>query len=139
MEYKGNRAARVRYAKFLFIAKKYDEAIAEITSLQTSGSTDATLKRLLGYALEEKGDFENAKSAMDAYFVEQVQERIISTDYEYMAKIYAGLAANVPVGANPANYDSLACEMCVKERRRPYAICRKFPLYSRPSLRLEQW
>lgn len=111
---KGNRSARIRYAKFLFLSKKYDEALAEINALRASGETDATLKRLLGYAYTEKGQFEEAKAAMDDYFIEQAPERVISTDYEYMAKIYAGLAAAAQPGTQPANYDSLACEMCVK-------------------------
>lgn len=111
---KGNRSARVRYAKFLFLAKKYDEALAEINALRGTGETDATLKRLLGYAYVEKGDFENAKAAMDEYFIMQAPERVIATDYEYMAKVYSGLASNAQPGATPANYDSLACEMCVK-------------------------
>ena len=110
----GSRSARVRYAKFLFMTKKYDEALREIESLKTSGTTDGTLKRVAGYAYAEKGDFEQAKASMDDYFMEQPKEKIISTDYEYMAKIYAGLAANAAPGALPAEYDSLACEMCVK-------------------------
>ena len=111
---KGDRSARVRYAKFLFLSKKYDEAIAEINSLRGSGETDATLKRLLGYANVEKGNFEEAKSALDEYFIEQDPAKIIAQDYEYMAKAYAGLAGTVPAGTSVANYDSLACEMCMR-------------------------
>ena len=111
---KGDRSARVRYAKFLFLSKKYDEAIAEINSLRGSGETDATLKRLLGYANVEKGNFEEAKTALDEYFIEQDPAKIIAQDYEYMAKAYAGLAGTVPAGTSVANYDSLACEMCMR-------------------------
>ncbi len=110
----GSRSARVRYAKFLFMAGKYDESLTEIAALQGSGSTDATLKRVEAYALTEKGRFEEAKQAMDVYFQEQMAEKTIASDYEYMAKIYSGLATSAAAGATPANFDSLACEMCIK-------------------------
>ncbi len=116
---KGDRSARVRYAKFLYLVKKYDEALKEIAALQASGATDATLKRVEGYCLTEKGQFEAAKEAMNDYFVEQGAENIIPLDFEYMGKIYAGLATKVDAtaGGIPANYDSLACEMCLKAVR----------------------
>lgn len=111
---KGNRSARVRYAKFLFLSKKYDEALAEINTLRSTGGTDATLKRLQGYAYTEKGEFEKAKTALDDYFAEQIPAKIISTDYEYLAKAYAGLASSAPAGAAGVNYDSLASEAYLK-------------------------
>ncbi len=129
----GSREARVRYAKFLFLSKKYDEALREIEALSTSGTTDNTLKRVAGYAYTEKGQFEQAKSAMDNYFMEQPEEKVIASDYEYMAKIYAGLASAAQPGATPANYDSLACEMCVKgalmDRSKDYLYIEAVKLY----------
>jgi tetratricopeptide (TPR) repeat protein len=110
----GSRAARVRYAKFLFLSKKYDECLKEVNALRTTGTTDATLKRVEGYSFTELGQFENAKAAMDDYFMEQDPEKVIATDYEYMGKIYAGLAAKAGAGTMPADYDSLSCAMCVQ-------------------------
>lgn len=110
----GSRSARVRYAKFLFLSKKYEECLKEVNALRTTGTTDATLKRVEGYAYTELGQFDNAKAAMDDYFMEQDAEKVIASDYEYMGKIYAGLATKAGASATPANYDSLACEMCVK-------------------------
>jgi len=115
----GSRSARVRYAKFLFLVKKYDEALKEISALQKTGATDPTLKRIAGYSMTEKGDFENAKEQMNEYFIEQLPEKVIPSDYEYMGKIYAGLVTKTDslVGSTAPNYDSLACEMCMKAAR----------------------
>lgn len=132
----GNLSARVRNAQFMFLVKKYDESLTEITALEAAGVKNIVLKRLKAYDLTEKGDFEGAMKAMDAYRTEQSEDKMISLDYEYLGKIYQGLAPKpVPPVPTPAvgtavpppppvppvpvimNYDSLAAEMFLKAAR----------------------
>lgn len=97
----GNMSARVRNAQFLFLVKKYDESLTEINALEGQGVKNLVLMRLKAYDLTEKGDFAAARTAMEAYMAEQPEEKRISLDYEYMGKIYQGLAAqsNVTTGS----------------------------------------
>ncbi len=88
----GSTSARVRNAQFLFLVKKYDESLSEIQALEQEGVKNMTLKRLKAFDLEEKGQYEAANTAMQAYFAEQPKDKVISLDYEYQGKIYQGLA-----------------------------------------------
>jgi tetratricopeptide (TPR) repeat protein len=136
----GNTTARVRNAQFLYLVKKYDESLAEIQNLETKGVQNNTLNRIKGYALAEKGRFDEARASMDLYFKDQPVDKVISTDWEYMGKIFQGLATPaVPAtpalpGAPPVpqpmplavNYDSLAAEMYVKAARMDANKCYLF-------------
>ncbi|MBK9275517.1 MAG: tetratricopeptide repeat protein [Flavobacteriales bacterium] len=124
----GNISARVRYAKFLFLVGKYTESIAEIDAVRGTGVKDNNLRRIEGYARCEAGDFQAARTAMEAYFAEQPADKVISTDHEYMGKIYAGLAAKAtPPAPGPTDasavtvtgpdLDSLAAESYLKAAR----------------------
>lgn len=134
----GSISARVRNAQFLFLVKKYDESLSEIQALENEGVKNMVLKRLKAFDLEEKGQFAAADTAMQAYFAEQPEEKVISLDYEYMGKIYQGLAkvpdnsppitinsngtTPNPDGTTPESfkitpYDSLAAEMYMKAAR----------------------
>ena len=88
----GNTSARVRNAQFLFLVKKYDESLQEITALEREGVNNLVLKRLKAFDLAEKGLFQAADTALQAYFAEQPPAKVLSVDYEYQAKIYQGLA-----------------------------------------------
>ncbi len=111
----GNISARVRYAKFLFLVGKYNESLSEIDAVRGSGVKDNNLRRIEGYARCEAGDHEGARAAMDAYFAEQPADKVISTDHEYMGKIYSGLAGKSATGAT--TLDSLAGESYLKAAR----------------------
>lgn len=128
---KGNLSARVRNGQFLFLVKKYDESLAEIKALEQEGVNNVVLKRLKAYDLTEKGEFGAADTTMQVYMAEQGADNLISLDYEYLGKIYQGLAAKAavpPVPPVPAtnavpipplppttvNYDSLAGAMFLK-------------------------
>src|SRR5690606_10651611 len=91
----GSVSARIRNAQFLFLVKKYDQSLAEIQALEGAGVKNMTLKRLKAFALEDKGDHQAAEKAMQAYFAEQPQDKVISLDYEYQGKIYQGLAKDM--------------------------------------------
>lgn len=129
----GNLSARIRNAQFLFLVGKHDESLGEINALEAAGVKNIVLKRLKAYDLTEKGDFENAMKAMDAYRAEQSEDKMISLDYEYLGKIYQGMVPKPipPVPTPPGgaavpppppvpvvmNYDSLAGEMYLKGAR----------------------
>ena len=114
----GNTSARVRNAQFLFLVKKYDESLTEIQALEAEGVQNMTLKRLKAFDLEEKGEHMAADSALNAYFTEQPDEKEISVDFEYAAKIDQSLsklqAADTLSTAPRMAYDSLAGEMYLK-------------------------
>ncbi len=115
----GSTSARVRNAQFLFLVKKYDQSLKEIQALEDEGVKNMTLKRLKAFDLEEKGEHRAADTAMQAYFAEQPEEKVISVDYEYQGKIFQGLAKTAQTDSTPkvAPYDSLAAEMYLKAAR----------------------
>lgn len=115
----GNTSARVRNAQFLFLVEKYDESLAEIEALEREGVKNMVLKRLKAFDLFEKGDAAAADSALQAYFAEQPEDKVISVDYEYAGKIQQGLgqAAAKDSAMAPAPYDSLAAELYLKAVR----------------------
>jgi Tfp pilus assembly protein PilF len=85
---KGNNNARIRYAGFLHVAKKYDEALNEITAIEkTIGTEQVLLNRLKAYVLYEKADYANALKAMEFYMQKQTPDKINATDYEYLGRI----------------------------------------------------
>ena len=115
----GNTSARVRNAQFLFLVTKYDESLQEIQALESEGVQSMVLKRLKAFDLTEKGEYAAANTAMDLYFAEQPEEKVISVDYEYAGKIYQGLAKDTSLTRSPdsstvISYDSKAAEMYLK-------------------------
>jgi tetratricopeptide (TPR) repeat protein len=85
---KGNINARIRYAGFLHVAKKYDEAMNEVNAIEKAIGTDhVLLNRLKAYVLYEKTDYANALKAMEYYMQKQASDKINATDYEYLGRI----------------------------------------------------
>ncbi len=115
----GSISARVRNAQFLFLVTKYDESLQEIQALENEGVQSMVLKRLKAFDLTEKGEYAAANTAMQLYFAEQPDEKVISVDYEYAGKIYQGLAKDTSLirstdSAAVISYDSKAAEMYLK-------------------------
>lgn len=115
----GNTSARVRNAQFLFLVEKYDDSLQEIEALEREGVKNMVLKRLKAFDLFEKGEVVAAQTAMQAYFAEQPDDKVISVDYEYAGKIQQGLGkvAQTDSSMAPAPYDSLAAELYLKAAR----------------------
>jgi tetratricopeptide (TPR) repeat protein len=83
----GNCNARVRYASFLYLAKKYPDCIAECQELKKGECGSANLlNRLLGYCLYETGDYAGAMAALDVFLGKQPDNKILASDYEYYAR-----------------------------------------------------
>lgn len=111
----GNISARVRQAQFLFLVGKYDESLKEIAGLEAAGVDNVTLKRMKAFDLAETKDFAGAKTAMDAYFAAQPEDKRIGMDFEYLAKIEQGLGNERATGA--VNADSIAGTLYMKAAR----------------------
>ncbi len=82
--------AKVRYAKFLYLSQDYKNAVKTIQEV-LKDTTSLVLQRLLGYSLYEVGQYEQAKAAMDKFFQQAPERRIIGKDYFYYAKILHAL------------------------------------------------
>lgn len=82
----GNKSARVRYAQFLFLVKKYDESLKLIDELEASGVDNNALNRIKGYDLVELGDTVRAIPALDKYFEKQPADLVIPGDLYYYGK-----------------------------------------------------
>ncbi|MCU0442324.1 MAG: tetratricopeptide repeat protein [Bacteroidia bacterium] len=91
-----SNANKARYARILFRSKDYAEALNIITDLQKTDKSDLYLFRLAGYSYYEVGnetkDTTKFQPGVDAltYFMANIDpKKIISSDYEYLGKLYA--------------------------------------------------
>ncbi len=81
--------ARGRYGSFLFVAKKYDNAITEMQNVLSQDSSNIVLYRLLGYSQYEKKDYKNGLVNMNKFFTKSKtsQTKILGSDYSYLGKL----------------------------------------------------
>lgn len=84
-------SAKVKYAKFLFLAKKYKEAIAVILEIQETDNTVNVLNRLLGYAYFETKQCVEGLLYMEKFLqnASASNNAIIAKDYSYYGKLLA--------------------------------------------------
>ncbi|RZJ93183.1 MAG: hypothetical protein EOO60_05490 [Hymenobacter sp.] len=75
------------YAAFLYLSKKYPEALEQINKVLATEPNNLTMNRLKAYTLFENGDFAGASTAMDAYMKMAPADKIIPEDYSYQSKI----------------------------------------------------
>jgi Tfp pilus assembly protein PilF len=75
------------YAAFLYLGKKYPEALTQINKVLAVDPNNLTMNRLKAYTLYETGDYPGAATAMDAYMKMAPAEKIIPEDYSYQSKI----------------------------------------------------
>lgn len=85
---RNNLRARTRYAKFLFLTKKYPEAIAEINTIRAVDSSDNILNRVLAYSYFETGEYAKGLSNMKTFF-NRGPKKILASDFEYLGKLQA--------------------------------------------------
>jgi len=80
---------RARYGSFLFLAKKYDDAIIELQNVLSQDSSNIVLYRLLGYSQFEKKDYKNGLINMNKFFAKSkaAQIKILGSDYSYLGKL----------------------------------------------------
>jgi len=75
-----------RYAQFLFLTKKYQDAL-NILNGQKQRMDVPVMYRMLGYANYEVGNYEEGLKNMRAFFVKSDPAKVISSDYEYLGKL----------------------------------------------------
>ena len=95
----GSLNAHVRYASFLFLSEKHNDAIAEILEIQKQTSSIPFLYRLLGYSYFETGKYAEGTQAIETFFQKAPEKKILPSDYEYYGKLLS-----------KAGKDSLAIE-----------------------------
>ncbi|HWY98911.1 MAG TPA: hypothetical protein VNY36_07500, partial [Bacteroidia bacterium] len=82
-------SARIRYGKFLFLDKKYSDAITEIQKILAIDSSDNILYRVLAYSQFEMKDYKNGLVNMNKFFSKagQANTKLIASDYTYYGKL----------------------------------------------------
>ncbi|HTA82162.1 MAG TPA: tetratricopeptide repeat protein [Bacteroidia bacterium] len=82
-------SARSRYGKFLFLAKKYDDAITEIQKVIAKDSSDPVLYRILAYSQFEKKDYKNGLVSITKFFAKAANSntKMLASDYTYYGRI----------------------------------------------------
>jgi len=78
-----NTYAKVRYASFLFMAKKYDEALQIINEVLTTDDGYILLYRLGAYSYYETGKYPEGLKAIVTFMKQTKPEKIITSDYTY--------------------------------------------------------
>lgn len=76
-----------RYASFVFLNKDYEDAIAILKSVADKHRNNPILFRLLGYSYYETGKNDLALQNMNQFFKKAEPKQILSSDYQYLAKI----------------------------------------------------
>lgn len=84
-------SAKVTYAKFLFLAKKYAEAIEKMKEILAVDNSINVLNRLLAYSYFELKNCEQALIYIQKFFETQktTKNPILAQDYSYYGKILA--------------------------------------------------
>lgn len=84
-------SAKERYAEFLFVAKKYDDAISQTNMIISRDTDNVILYRVLGYSQYEKKDYVSGLHNMTRFFnkVSKTKVKILATDYSYYGKLLA--------------------------------------------------
>ncbi len=81
--------ARIRYAEFLFEAKKYKESVAEIQAILPKDSSNLILYRVIAYAMYETGNYKDGLVYMNKFFAKSAKGtvKILPSDYAYQGKL----------------------------------------------------
>jgi tetratricopeptide (TPR) repeat protein len=82
-------SARIRYGKFLFLDKKYSDAITEIQKILAIDSSDNILFRVLAYSQFEMKDYKNGLINIGKFFAKAgpANTKLIASDYTYYGKL----------------------------------------------------
>ncbi len=78
---------RMQYANILFLNKDYEKLVGYVDEVIKMDGSRNYLRRLLGYAAYETGDYEKGMNIMTDYFAKVKPTEIIADDYEFYAKL----------------------------------------------------
>ncbi len=76
-----------QYAYILFFNKKYDEAAKQLEQVMGTSRNESVLLRIRGYIACETGEFQKGFEYMNRFFALHNPQKLISTDFQYYAKI----------------------------------------------------
>jgi len=80
--------SKINYSSYLFYNKKYEKTINLVNEIMKVDSSRNYMTRLLGYCHFEQGDSLQALNFMNKFMARTKPEKIIWSDYQYLAKIY---------------------------------------------------
>jgi tetratricopeptide (TPR) repeat protein len=112
-----NTYARFRYASFLFMAKKYDEALQVINEVLTTDKSYILLYRLAGYSYYETGKYPEGLTAIETFMKETPPDEIIVSDYTYWGDLLVKLKKDsLAIGKYQSAYgmDTTNCDLLTK-------------------------
>ncbi len=89
-----NISAKVRFASFLFLTKKYSDAITQINEILLQDQSYTFLYRLAGYSYFETSQPDLALKSIQKFFANTKPEKVICSDYTYFGKIYSKLSSD---------------------------------------------
>lgn len=84
-----NISAKVRYASFLFLTKKYDQSLKIINEVQAVDKSFNVLNRLAAYSYFETKQCPKGLVSIELFFKGTKPEKIIPSDYAYYARLLA--------------------------------------------------
>jgi tetratricopeptide (TPR) repeat protein len=76
-----------KYAAFLYLSKKYPEALAEANKALAANPNNMTMNRVKATSLYETGDYAGAAAAMDQFMKIAPADKVLPEDYSYQSKI----------------------------------------------------
>ncbi len=78
---------RMQYANILFLVKDYKNLVPYVDEIVKMDGSRNYLRRLLGYAAYETGDYDKGMGIMNDYFAKVKPADIIADDYEFYGKL----------------------------------------------------
>jgi tetratricopeptide (TPR) repeat protein len=76
-----------KYAAFLYLSKKYPEALAQANEALAKEPNNVTMNRIKATSLYETGDYAGAAAAMDQFMKVVPADKVLPEDYSYQSKI----------------------------------------------------
>lgn len=104
--------ARIKYADFLILSKKWKELEAEALAIQKADKVNPKVYKYLGYAYSENGNPEGAIKSLTDYMSKVDVKKINGKDYLYLAK--AKLATSMDdkgIVSNQAKFNESIAEL----------------------------
>ena len=112
-----NTYAKFRYASFLFMAKKYDEALQTINEVLKTDPGYILLYRLAAYSYYETGKYVDGLKSMETFMKETKPEKIIASDYTYWGDLLVKQSKDslaIEKYLNSYKMDSTSCDLFTK-------------------------
>ncbi len=113
--------ARMKYADFLILSKKWKELEAEALAIQKADKVNPKVYKYLGYAYSENGNPEGAIKSLHDYMSKVDAKRINGKDYLYLAK--AKLATSMDdkgIVSNQVKFNEAIADLTKAAELNPY-------------------